>query len=100
MQERLYPLRINHYTTILVTKDKCNEEYRQAYISRYGKPTTLAMSQKVNPHPTESELKELAKQGMTIKQASEHLGYKQSTVLYYNKKYKAGLIKTSNNKKD
>lgn len=30
----LYPLRINDKTTIYVPKEKCNDEYRQAYIEK------------------------------------------------------------------
>lgn len=97
---QMYPLRINHYTTILVPKEKCNDEYRQAYISKHGKPASLAMPLKENPHPTKEELKELAEKGLTIKQAAEQLGYKPSTVLYYNNKYMAGLRKVSNNRKN
>ena len=30
-ERKLYPLRIDSKTTILVTKDKCNSDYREAY---------------------------------------------------------------------
>lgn len=32
--KRLYPLRINKTTVIYVTKDKCNQEYRQKFIAK------------------------------------------------------------------
>lgn len=36
-ETRLYPLRINHQTVILVTKDKCNEEYANKFREKYMK---------------------------------------------------------------
>jgi hypothetical protein len=33
-EQLLYPLRINEKTTILVTKDKCNEKYRKEYLKK------------------------------------------------------------------
>ena len=33
-ERSLYPLRINRQTVIFVTRDKCNESYRNAYIER------------------------------------------------------------------
>lgn len=93
MRERLYPLKINKYTTILVTKDKCTEEYRREYISRRDKPTSLAMQRQASPHPTEMEMKECAKMGMTTRQTAEHTGFSYETIMYYAKKYKVQLVK-------
>lgn len=36
-EKPLFPLRINRQTVIYVTKDKCNEEYRQDYLKRMNK---------------------------------------------------------------
>lgn len=33
-EKRLYPLRINKNTVLYVTRNKCNEKYRQEYLQR------------------------------------------------------------------
>lgn len=34
-KEPLFPLRINHYTVVLVTADKCNENYANKLRTKY-----------------------------------------------------------------
>lgn len=86
-ERELYPLRINHYTTILVPKDKCNDEYRQKYILKHINIKQPVVVITKNPYPSEEQLQKCAEEGMTYRQAADKLGYSYGVVSYYAQKF-------------
>ena len=94
--KRLKPLRIDSRTVIYVTEDKCNEDYRRAYIERTN-PTVEPKKQliKYRPHTTPQEdierIIELHKTGARSKEIAHKLDISYSTVYRYVGEYKKGL---------
>lgn len=84
-EKTLFTLKITDRITILVTKEKCNDEYRQEWISR----NNIENPPKNKPMAIEEEkLKELLiEKGMTVNEAADELNYTATTVYKYAKIY-------------
>lgn len=87
----LYPLRINDKTTIYVPKEKCNDEYRQAYIEKTKLKETPVLlgaasrSYELSQMLTRERMKET--KDLTLTKAAEVLGVDKKTVKSYRKKF-------------
>ena len=85
---QMYPLRINHYTTIYVPKHKHNEEYRQEYINKHFTPkVVVARRDTLNAPVTISDIEQCKREGLTYAKAGRKLGVSPQVANYYAKKY-------------
>lgn len=88
-EKELYPLRINERTTILVTADKRNEEYRQVYLKRINQEMerslvgTAAKRYELIHKLTYERLDET--KDLTLKEAAQVLGVSKESVMKYRK---------------
>lgn len=81
---RIYPLRINNQTVIWVTKEKCNEAYRQAYMKRMGLVTTRpALHETCDSKVDLTELQKMYSSNVTIKDMARHFDVAKTTIQRY-----------------
>lgn len=94
-EKALFPLKINDKITILVTKEKCNDEYRLEWLSRNNieKPV-----QKKPLAIEEEKLRELLlEKGMTVNEVADELNFSAATVYKYAKLYNIKLLNREQN---
>ena len=96
MEQKLFPLRIDQRIVIYVSREKCNEAYRQEYLKRMGEVKKEACPTKgMSPRNIQfckkdmaEKIVELYKQGMPAKDITAELGVSRSTCCKYISKYK------------
>ncbi|MEL5895900.1 hypothetical protein AAE250_20685 [Bacteroides sp. GD17] len=95
-EKKLFPLRIDHRTTIYVTKDKLTSEYVEQYKKRMSIQDESCLKRPMKGLSKNNLYNLYITQGKTLQETADAIGVCSRTIAYHLQKY--GINKKKNGK--